>query len=200
MAGMADSPLESGARGAATTATRLLARLSDGDSAAASDLLPLVYDELRRIAETYFRSQPGNHTLQPTAIVHEAYLKLIRGTGEWRDREHFSAVAATAMRQILIDHARAKRTAKRDPERAQVTFDSLATPSGSTIDLVALDDALTRLTAMDERLGRIVELRFFGGYTMEEVAEHLHVTRRTAQSDWRWIRAWLSRELAGDVA
>lgn len=183
-----------------STATQLLTRLSDGDSAAANDLLPLVYDELRRIAETYFRGQPDHHTLQPTAIVHEAYLKLIRGAGEWRDREHFCAVAATAMRQILIDHARAKRAAKRSPQGAQVAFDSLATPSGSTIDLVALDEALSRLTELDERLGRIVELRFFGGYTMEEVAEHLHVTRRAAQSDWRWIRAWLSRELAGATA
>lgn len=196
MADMLDSPLESDASNAATL---LLARLSEGDSTAANDLLPLVYDELRRIAAIYFRNHSAGNTLQPTAIVHEAYLKLIRGTAEWRDREHFCAIAATAMRQILIDHARAKRTAKRDPERAQVTFGDLETPSGGVIDLVALDDALTRLTEIDERLGRIVELRFFGGFSMGEVAEHLQVSRRTAQTDWRWIRAWLSRELAEQV-
>ncbi len=197
---MAELPEQAGAADPTSSATLLLEKLSDGDSSAADALLPLVYEQLRSLASAFFRNQPASHTLQPTAIVHEAYLKLIRGDGEWRGREHFCAVAATAMRQILIDHARAKRTAKRDAERVQPTFESLATPSGSAIDLVVLDDALTRLAALDARLARIVELRFFGGYTMEEVARHLNVTRRTAQRDWRWVRAWLNRELVGDLA
>lgn len=178
----------------------MLDRVSKGDSAAADALLPLVYDRLRRLAQAYFRTQPSEHTLQPTAIVHEAYIKLVRGSGSWQNREHFCALAATAMRQILTDHARAKRTAKRKAERAELSCDSIGTPSGSAVDLVALDDALTRLSEMDERLARIVELRFFGGFTMDEVALHLSVSRRTVQNDWRWIRAWLSRELTGDLA
>jgi len=192
---MSDSPPETEKTNAPHDATLLLARIGAGDAAAADDLLPLVYEQLRELAQSYFRSQAAGHTLQPTAIVHEAYLKLVRGGGEWKNREHFCAVAATAMRQILIDHARAKRAARRGADRADVSFDQITTPSGSVIDLVALEDALSKLGRMDGRMARIVELRFFGGFTMEEIAGHLNLSRRTVQRDWRWIRAWLSREL-----
>lgn len=185
----------------AEAATQLLARLQSGDSSAAHDLLPVVYDQLRSLAGRYFRGDAGRHTLQPTALVHEAYLKLVRSDAEWSGREHFCAVAATAMRQILMNHARAKRAAKRDGERVDLTIDEFATPAGKdVIDLVALDEALTKLAEHDPKLARIVELRFFGGLTMDEIATHLQVTRRTAQRDWRWIRAWLSAELSGDAS
>ncbi|HPF38970.1 MAG TPA: ECF-type sigma factor [Phycisphaerae bacterium] len=181
-------------------ATQLLRRIHDGDSSAADDLLPLVYEQLRRLAQRFIRNERDRHTLQPTALVHEAYLKLVHGGGDWADREHFCAVAATAMRQILSNHARGKRAAKRDGVRADVSIDQLATPSGDhSIDLIALDEALTKLSELDERLARIVELRFFSGLTMDEIADHLKMSRRTAQRDWRWVRAWLSNELSEEL-
>ena len=127
-------------------ATLWLARLRDGDSNAADQLLPLVYDQLRGMASRHFRSQQAEHTLQPTALVHEAYLKLVGSDSDWRDRGHFCAVAASAMRQILIDHARRKRTARRAGKRDDQSLDNLATPSeGTPFDIVAFDDALTSL-------------------------------------------------------
>lgn len=182
-------------------ATVLLARLSEGDSAAANDLLPLVYDQLRAMAGGQFRGERSNHTLQPTALVHEAYIKLIQVEGSWQSRAHFCAIAASAMRKILINHARAKHASKRAGNRVDVTVDALATPSGQTpLDLVELDDALTKLASLNERYARIVELRFLGGLEVEEVAEILRVSSRTIRKDWRVARAWMARELKGPEA
>ncbi len=183
-------------------ATLLLARVGAGDSAAAHELLPLVYEQLRAMAGSYFRGQPADHTLQPTALVHEAYLKLVHiPDGNWENRVHFCAVAATAMRQILHDRARRRRAAKRGGDAKRVPLDEMEAPSGGQpVDMVALDDALERLAALDARQARIVELRFFGGLTVEQVAHVLEVSTRTVEKDWRRTRAWLSRELSGGVA
>ena len=179
-------------------ATLLLARLSEGDSEAANDLLPLVYDQLRAMAGGQFRGERSNHTLQPTALVHEAYIKLIQVEGSWKNRAHFCAIAASAMRKILINHARAKRASKRAGNRVDVTVDALATSAGQTaLDLVDLDDALTKLASLNERYARIVELRFLGGLQVEEIAEILGVSSRTIRKDWRVARAWMARELKG---
>lgn len=180
-------------------ATVLLARVGDGDAAATAKLLPLVYEQLRAMAGGQFRGQRSNHTLQPTALVHEAYLKIIEGGGRWKDRAHFCAVAATAMRQILMNHARSKRAEKRDAHYVTLSVDAMVTPSGSSVlDLVALDDALTKLQAVNERYARIVELRFFGGLTVEEMVPILDVSVQTIHKEWRRTRAWLARELDGD--
>lgn len=177
-------------------ATVWLQKLSGGDAEAVERLLPLVYDQLRRIAEQQFRHQPSDHTLQPTALVHEAYLKLIGTSAAWKDRQHFCAVAATAMRQILIDHVRRKRAAKRDGQRQDVPLEEITTPSGgSALDIVALDDALTKLGELNARYTRMVELRFLGGMPFNEIAEHLHLSDRQLRKDWQNIRAWMNREL-----
>ena len=158
-----------------------------------ADLLPKVYGELRALAASYFRGRDGG-TLQPTALVHEAFLRLLKGT-EIKDRGHFFAVAATAMRQILTDRARRRRALKRGgAERERVTLSGLAVFE-SPIDLLALDDLLTRLTALDERQARLVELRFFAGMTEDEAAESLGVSLRTVQKEWREAKAWLLAEL-----
>lgn len=189
------TPLETD-RGAATL---LLDRVNQGDQAAASELLPMVYSQLRAMAGGFLQDQAANHTLQPTALVHEVYLKLIRADGNLKNRPHFCAVAASAMRQILIDHARQKRAAKRAGKRADLTIDGLVTPSGSNVlDLLALNDALTKLSEFNERHARMVELRFLGGLTVEEVAEVMGITSRTIERDWRRVRAWLKRELGGE--
>lgn len=178
-------------------ATQLLVRVRDGDSGAARELLPLVYEQLRAIAGGYFRRQGANHTLQPTALVHEAFVKLVAAGNDWQSRAHFCAVASTAMRQILQNHARAKRAAKRAGQRAALTVDRLATPAGvDVIDLLALEDALAKLAALNERQARIVELRFFGGLTHDEIAWVLGLSTRTIEKEWRRTRAWLNRELA----
>ncbi len=183
-------------------ATRLLDRVSEGDSTAACDLLPLIYDQLRAIAGAQFRGERSNHTLQPTALVHEAYVKLVNAPGgHWKNRAHFCAVAATAMRQILMNHARAKRASKRDAQQVTITVDRLATPSGaSVLDLVALDDALVKLEDMNQRYARIVELRFFGGLTVEEMVPILGISVQTIHKEWRRVRAWMARELDGNGA
>ncbi|HNO77873.1 MAG TPA: ECF-type sigma factor [Phycisphaerae bacterium] len=177
--------------------THLLVRLSGGDNAAADDLLPLVYAELRARAGAYFRGQPANHTLQPTALVHEAYLRLVRkADADWKSRAHFCAVAATAMRQILINHAERRAVAQRARGQSGEGNTALLTPSHNTaIDLLALDEALTRLAQLDERQARLVELRFFGGLSVEEVAGVLDVSKSTVEKEWRRVRAWLIDEL-----
>ncbi len=181
--------------------TLLLQRAGEGDSSATTELLPLIYDQLRVIAAGKLRNEPANHTLQPTALVHEAYLKLLGGRGDWQNRAHFCAVAATAMRQILIDHARAKRAIKRRAKLVDLSVTGLEDSSGASIlDLVALDDALTKLTNLNERYARLVELRFLGGLTIDEIAELQGVTSRTVKKDWRGVRAWLSRELSSGGA
>ena len=182
-------------RGAATL---LLHRINDGDSSAAAELLPLVYNQLRAMAGGYFKAQNASHTLQPTALVHEAYLKLVGSEKDWKSRPHFCAVAATAMRQILMDHARGKRRAKRAGKVVDVTIDDLATPGGTPLDLVALDDAMAKLAQMQERSARIVELRFFGGLTNPEISQVLGISTSTVERDWRHARAWLRREFLGE--
>jgi RNA polymerase sigma factor (TIGR02999 family) len=183
----------------ANDVTVILDRIADGDQAAAESLLPIVYEELRRMAGGAMNAQSPAHTLQPTALVHEAYLKLIGPDKAYRNRAHFMAVASLAMRQILTDHARRVRAARRggDRRRIDVETQGLADERSDSIDAVALDDALTRLARLDPRRARVIELRFFGSLTVEEVASLLGVSRSTVEADWRAARAWLSAELAG---
>jgi RNA polymerase sigma factor (TIGR02999 family) len=177
--------------------TRILASLSDGDRAAAAELLPLVYDELRTLADRYMRDERSDHTLQATALVHEAYLKIVGGEpAKWEDRSHFFRVAAAVMRYILVNHARDRRRIKRGGDRRKLPLDeAVAMFEGSALDLVALDEALVKLASFDSRMSRVVELRFFAGLTVQEVAEVLDVSPRTVESDWSTARLWLMREL-----
>ena|SRR5215510_2374061 len=184
-------------------ATLVLAELGQGDDSAAERLLPLVYAELRALAGSYFRRQRADHTLQPTALVHEAFVRLIDQTNaQWKDRAHFFAIAATAMRQILTDHARRHNADKRGGEWQKVSLDAAAAApqdgEQGEIDIVALDEVLTRLQALDARKHRIVELRFFGGLSVEEVANVIGVSKTTVEGDWRSARAWLSAELSNE--
>ena len=163
-------------------------------------LMPRVYDELRRLAGNYFRDQPTDHTLQPTALVNEAWLRLAghaRGQAVFRGRSHFLAVSAMAMRQILVDHARRRTALKRggDAKPLSLHEDMLGGLGGST-DILDVNDALQRLETIDERKAQVVELRFFGGLTMDEIADVLDVGKTTVEGDWRMARAWLARELA----
>lgn len=178
-------------------ATLFLAEMASGDKAAADRLLPLIYEELRALAGSYFRQQRADHTLQPTALVHEAFVRLIDRTNPtYADRRHFLAVAATAMRQILTDHARRARAVKRGGRRDQVAFEEPNALDGvPAVDLIALDDALTQLAQLDSRQHRVVELRFFGGLAMEEIATVLDVSKATVELDWRAARAWLGTQL-----
>jgi RNA polymerase sigma-70 factor, ECF subfamily len=184
------------------TTTKVLKELESGDRSAAERLFPLVYDELRALAASYMRHERADHTLQPTALVHEAFLKLIEQTNvDWKNRAHFFAVAAQAIRRILIDHARRHNAQKRGGEFQRVTLEDAAPAGvGRTLDLVALDDALTRLNTMNERQARIVELRFFGGLTGEEVAHVLGLSRTTIADEWAIARAWLLKELGGTLS
>ena len=177
--------------------TRILQRASDGDDSAVNQLMPLVYDELRALAESYLKTERPGHTLQATALVHEAYVRLVKQEDvEWRSRAHFFAVAAQAIRRILVDHARSRHRVKRGGEHQRVLLDEGAMPAQEReADLVALDDALERLAQLHERQARIVELRFFGGLTLKDVAEYLGVSPRTVDGDWSMARAWLKREL-----
>lgn len=176
--------------------TLLLRRLSAGDRPAAEELLPLVYDELRAIASAVFRRQDPGHTLQPTAVVHEAWLKLA-GQDDWEGRRHFFSVAARAMRQVLTDHARRARAEKRGGGRRQVTLDLDEGGAGAGLDLVELDDALAKLGRLSERYVRVFELRFLSGLDTDEIAALLDVTPRTIQLNWRTARAFIVKELGG---
>lgn len=177
--------------------TALLRQLGDGDEAVLDDLLPAVYDELRRIAHNQLRGEGEAHTLRTTELVHEAYLKLVdHHAVDWQDRQHFFAVAARAMRQVLIDHARRSSAQKRGGKGPDVSLDDVTLPRPTrTETLVALDDALDRLAGQDERAVRVVECRFFGGYTIEETADVLGVSPSTVQRDWRAAQAWLNQAL-----
>jgi RNA polymerase sigma factor (TIGR02999 family) len=183
------------------TATQLLNRASGGEVAAAADLLPLVYDELRALAEHFFRNERASHTLQPTALVHEAYMRLVDSDAiEWKSRAQFFVIAAKAMRNILVDHARARGRQKRGGDWQELTLDAVerdfnAGDGAKAIDMLALDEALERLAKMDERKARLVELRFFAGLSSEDAARLLDISRTTAAEDWRMARAWLHREL-----
>jgi len=180
--------------------TGILKSLGQGNESAAAELFPLVYSELRRQAGRYLRNERRDITLQPTALVHETYLKLVDvESADWNDRAHFCRIAARAMRQILVDHARKRSALKRGSDLQRFTLsDSLGVSSGEVVDLLALDEALARLSELAERQGKVVELRFFGGLTTEEVAGILDVSVSTVESDWRIARAWLHRELSGN--
>jgi RNA polymerase sigma factor (TIGR02999 family) len=179
--------------------TQLLLEWTGGDRAALDRLMPLVYGELRRLAAGYLGRERRDHTLQPTALVHEAFLRLVdQQRIEWQGRAHFLALAATLMRQLLIDHARKHRAAKRGSGGPRLTLlegDLAAEPRD--VDLLDLDRALSALAALDSRQARVVELRYFGGMTIEETAEVLEVSPATVKLDWSLARAWLLRELLG---
>lgn len=165
-------------------------------------LWPVVYQELRRLAARYLQRERPGHTLQATALVHEAYLRLLREqNAAWQNRAHFCAIAAGAMRQILVEHARARHAQKRGGHAARITLDEalVATPPGS-IDVEALHDALEELARFDQRQARLVELRFFGGLSIEEAARELAISPATAKRDWTVARAWLRRRLLGGEA
>ena len=179
--------------------TELLRRWSSGDVAARESLVPLVYDELRRLARYYLASQRSDHTLQSTAIVHEAYLRLAgRDNVHWENRRHFFAVAAQLMRRILVDHARKRNAAKRGGAQLTLLVDEAIEPSSQReLDLVALDDALKVLAELDERQSRIVELRFFGGLSIEDTSRLLEISPATVKREWSTARAWLYEEISG---
>lgn len=180
--------------------TELLAEVCRGRHNAVSQLMPLVYEELRRLARHHMRRERSDHTLQTTALIHEAYLRLVeqRDTN-WKNRAHFFAVAAQLMRRILVDYARASHTEKRggDAEILSLDLDPIALSEEKSRELIALDEALTRLTDLSPRQSQIIELRFFGGLTVEETAEVLQIAPRTVKRDWRVARAWLHREVRG---
>ena len=177
--------------------TQLLVEWSNGDKAALEKLLPLVSDELRRLARRYMRKEGPDHTLQTSALVNEAYLRLVdQKRVRWQNRAHFFGIAAQLMRRILIDHARRYRYAKRGGGALRVTLDEAAIVSEErAAELLALDQALEQLAAMDARKGRIVELRFFGGLNLEETAEVLGISSPTVQREWRAAKAWLHSTL-----
>jgi RNA polymerase sigma factor (TIGR02999 family) len=178
--------------------TRLLLAWNQGDQSAIERLMPLVYDELRRLAERHFRRERVGHTLQPTAVVHEAYFRLVDQTRvTWKNRGHFFAVASQAMRRILVDYARARAADKRGGGEKRVTLaavEAALEPSGE-LDLLALDEALTRLKGLDGAQAQIVELRFFGGLSIEETAEALETSPSSIKREFRSAKAWLYREL-----
>jgi RNA polymerase sigma factor (TIGR02999 family) len=178
--------------------TQILREWSEGKQEAFDELIPLVYQELHRQAARYLRRERANHTLQPTALIHEAYLKLIdQRNAKWESRTHFFAIAAQAMRRILVDYARTKHREKRGGDALQVTLDNEMplVAEEKSIDLIALDEALIRLAAKDEQQARLVELRYFGGLSLEETAEVLRISRATAVREWNVAKAWLHREL-----
>ncbi len=178
--------------------TRLLIELEDRGQEAAPKLFELLYAELRRMAQVHLQSERPDHTLQATALVHEAYVRLVDAHRPWRNRAHFLAIASSAMRRILVDHARAKRAAKRPGSLQKVDLDEVLLLSDEKLDgIISLDRALERLSQFDARQGRIVELRYFGGLTSEEAAEALGVSTITVQRDWAVAKAWLHGELAG---
>jgi len=177
---------------------KTLYRVRTGDAAASANLMDVVYEPLRALAGSYFRSQPANHTLQPTALVHEVFLRVVdQKDAVWKDRAHFLAVCAKAMRGILVDHARSKGALKRGGERERVPLDSsLALSEHDEVDLLDLEEHLALLATLNERQARLVECRCFSGMTIPEVAEALGVSPRTADEDWAMARAWLSARLA----
>lgn len=179
--------------------TQLLQAWSDGDQEALHQLAPLVYGELHRLARHYMRSERPGHTLQTTELVNEAYMRLVGWKHvRWQNRAHFFGVAAQMMRRILVDFARSRQYAKRGGDAHHVSLaEAAVVPAERGEDFIALDDALKKLAAIDARKGRIVELRFFGGLSVEETAEVLKVSSRTVMRDWSLAQAWLYRELSG---
>ena len=182
-----------------TRVTQLLEKFEPGDRDAGEQLFADVYAELRVLASQYMRRERKSHTLQPTALVHEAYLKLVGQTHvDWHGRAHFLAFAAKAMRQILVDHARRHGAAKRGGGRHLLALDdNLALELNRHVDLLALEDALTKLATLDHCQAQMVELRFFGGLSVEEVAKVMEMSKRSVEREWTMVRAWLRQELSG---
>ena len=182
--------------------TGLLLAWGRGDEAALGRLMPLVHRELRRIAGRCMAGEPAGHTLQATALVNEAYLRLIDAREvDWRDRAHFFALSARVMRRILVDHARIRGARKRRAQAERVTFDeALLVSAEPSLDFVALDDALDALEQFDERKSRVIEMRFFAGLSVEETASVLNVSADTVMRDWRLAKAWLQRQIRGSAA
>ena len=176
--------------------TRLLANWSRGNAEAREALMPLVYDELRRLAASYLRRERSDHTLQPTALVHEAYLRLVdQKNVQWQDRGHFFAITAQVMRRILVDHARGHLADKRGSGAPKVPLtEAIVMSQERPAELLALDESLTRLAAVDPQQGRVVELRIFAGLTVEETAETLQISPATVKRDWSMAKAWLLQE------
>jgi len=181
--------------------TRLLVAWSKGDRDALEDLIPVVYAELRRIAARHFRHERPGHTLQPTVLVHEAYLKMVdQDHARWQNRAQFFGVAAQLMRRILVDHARTHAAAKRGGGMTPITLVDVADASPPRgVDVIALDEALTRLTGLYPEQGRLVELRYFGGLTIEETGEAMGTSPATVKRQWTVARAWLLRDLKGEA-
>lgn len=181
--------------------TQVLHEWSGGNVEAPARLMPLVYDELRRQARSYLAKERGSHTLQPTALVHEAFLRLIDQTRvSWQSRAHFFGLAANMMRRVLVDYARAHASEKRGGAAVRLSIEDVQIPlEQRAADLIALDEALERLAEFDQRKSQIVEMRFFGGLTDEEIAEVLQVSTRTVLRDWKTARLWLYRELSANT-
>ena len=176
--------------------SELLVAWSDGDESALERLMPLVYDELHRLAHRYMRGERAGHALQTTALVNEAYMRLVNWRDvRWQNRAHFFGVSAQMMRRILVDFARDKQWAKRGGDMLQVSLSDVTFTTAHRPDLIALDDALTSLARLDPRKAKVVEMRFFGGLSVEEVAEVLKVSDQTVMRDWKLAKVWLLREL-----
>jgi RNA polymerase sigma factor (TIGR02999 family) len=184
-------------RGSSEPVTSLLVRWRGGDKAALDALMPLVYSELRRLAHHYLQRERSDHTLQSTALVHEAYARMIgQNLPEWQNRAHFFGVAAQLMRQVLVDYARNRRAAKRGGSICKLTLDNAESePKHADVDIVALDDALHTLAKIDPQQSRVVELRFFAGLSIEDTSEVMGVSPSTVKRDWNTARVWLYREL-----
>ena len=183
--------------GAPAEVTRLLKQWSSGQEQALDRLVPHIHGELRKLAASYLRRERPDHTLQPTALVNEAFLKLIdQRAVTWQNRAHFFGIAAQAMRRILVDHARARAAGKRGDGAQRVPLEDAAAIGGMIdVDLIALDEALTRLASIDTQQSRVVELRFFGGLTLEETAEVMDISPATVGREWKMAKAWLFAEL-----
>jgi RNA polymerase sigma factor (TIGR02999 family) len=177
--------------------TQLLRSWNDGDQSAADKLIPLVYDELHHLAKRYMSEERPGHTLQTTALVNEAYVRLVDSTqANWENRTHFFGACAQVMRRILVDWARSRKALKRGGDLQEVELEeALAVAGDARVDLVAIDDALSALSVIDARKGQVVELRFFGGLSVKETAEILKISPETVQRDWKMARSWLRREL-----
>jgi RNA polymerase sigma factor (TIGR02999 family) len=182
--------------------TRLLLDWSNGDKSALDEMTPVLYDELRRVARRLLSAERSDHTLQPTALVHEAYLRLINQRAvDWRNRAHFLGVAATMMRRILINHAKANQAAKREGYAAAISLeDALGVFTNPQVDLLDLDHTLDRLTELDPQQGKVVELRYFGGLSIEETAEVLGISTATVKREWGTARLWLLQQMEGPAA
>jgi RNA polymerase sigma factor (TIGR02999 family) len=184
---------------AAPDVTQLLVNWSHGDQAALDQLLPLVYGELRRLASAYLRRERSNHTLQSTALVHEAFLRMVSQQDvQWKNRAHFYGIAAQMIRRILVDYARSQHAEKRGAGAVKLELDEAmgVAQSAPEVDLLGLNDALDRLAALDERQSRVVELRFFAGLSIEETAEVMHLSPASIKREWQTARAWLFREMS----